>query len=187
MLAVLAQAWLVAMEAGYGPRYERSAVVSDTRRGFSTHETAHAGTLGFSVARSFGPLLLNGSARAPPFFNGEWTLGVGGGFEARAARAVRVGALVTVGYGGFTANACECGRLQYAGAFARGDVTLRYRVLEDNLGEHALPSFDVFLALALGATMMRAHYPDMSQYGLHLEDNGVRVGPHATVAVGFEF
>lgn len=179
-------AWLVGVEGGYGPRYEQTAVASDPRRAFNTHEVARAGTMGVLFGRAFGPFLAVASARAPLFFNGEWTLGVGGGFEV-PVRAARIGALATFGYGGFTANSCECGRLQYSGVFARGEVTIRYRVLQDAIGAHALPDFEVYLGGSIGVTAMRAQYSDMSQYGLHLDDVGLRVGPHATLSAGFEF
>jgi len=185
--AVLGGPWLLGLEGGYGPRYERSSVASDPRRAFSTHEVARAGTLGFVVGRAFGPFVAVASARAPLFFDGEWTLGLGGGFELKPAPPFRVGALATFGWGGFTANSCECGRLSYSGPFARGDVTFRYRVLADAIGEqHPLPGFEVYFGAAVGVTVMQARYPDMSQYGLALDDVGTRVGPHATLAMGFE-
>ncbi|MGZ3423180.1 MAG: hypothetical protein ACXVEE_35285, partial [Polyangiales bacterium] len=184
-----AQTWMLGFEGGYGPRYERSSVAEDPRRGFSTHQTAHAGTIGLSFGRSFGSgALLLASARVPGVFNGEWTLGGGGGYEGRVGRGMRLGGLATVGYGGFTANSCECGRLEYSGFFARGDATFRYRFLEANLTEPrpSLSTFDVFFSAAIGATVMQARYPDMSQYGLHLDDTGLRLGPHVTVGFGFE-
>lgn len=185
MATLLGGPWLIGLEGGYGPRYETSDVATDARRGFSTHEVARAGTMGFVVGRAFGPFVAVASARAPLLFAGEWGLGLGGGFELEPAPPLRVGALATFGWGGFTSTG---GGLEYDGPFGRGDLTFRYRVLAGTIGEdHPLPGFEVYLGVAVGATVMRARYPDLSQYGLSLDDVGTRVGPHATAAAGFEF
>lgn len=182
-----ASVWVFGMDAAYGPRFEVNPSPRSPRSPRSNDDIGRAGSFGLT----FGHTWSNGVgafavARMPAFFEGEGALGAGVGIERHVGEAIRLFGAVQGGYKWLFNDSCECGDLTYEGPWTRVEVGVRHRVLEGLEGPSASAStFDIYLSAAIGADLVVARYPDLSQYGLDLDDHGIRIGADPSLAAGF--
>jgi hypothetical protein len=183
-------AWMLEMNAAYGPRIE-----SFRRAPASFARWRNDVTDAFSIGVRFGRLFPQGvtlfaEVRAPvPALEGEIAAGAGLGYARRVSRAgVFFGALIG-GYKQLSHDFCECGRIEYAGPWVRAELGGRYLLFAD-LGRglalrRPTPSFDLYLSASLGIDLVFARYPDGSQYGHDRRDTGLRWGIDPMLGAGF--
>jgi hypothetical protein len=182
--------WELGVEAAYGPRFEPSPKAPPAYLA-TRNDVGHAYSTGLILGRhvAFGLRVLAVVRMAVPSLEGEMALGAGVGLERRVTPALSLRGAVVGGYKLLSNDSCECGGLEYQGAWARAEVGLRYFLLHlvgvERAPSPALASFDIFVAGTLGFDAVAARYPDGTQYGLHREDGGWRLGPDAGLGVGF--
>ena len=182
--------WELGIEAGYGPRFERSRATPPPYL-LARNDVGHAYSTGLTFGRQLGAGILAFVVvrTSVPSFEGETAVGGGLGVERRVIPTLSLRVAVTGGYKLLSNNSCECGGLEYQGPWGRAEVGARYFLLHlagaERTPRPAFASFDVFVAATVGFDAVAARYPDGSQYGLARDDQGWRLGPDGALGVGF--